>query len=132
MPKLLFKISIISALMLPLIFVLASKFDWALKFWIKTIAPDIKMISYILICVSVGSFVLGLIFNFTKDSKANLHHILQALVMCALMVLLVAINGWCGWNVKNILKLFGVLMGLLAIYMPISSIIMLICAKKRY
>jgi len=134
MPKLAFKISIISALILPLIYVMALKFDFMLEFWIKSIAPNIKMISYIFACIAVGSFILGLVLNFTKENRANLHHILQALVMSILLILLIAVNGWCGWSIglSALLKLFGVLMGLFATYLPISSIVLFVCAKKRY
>jgi len=129
--KLSFKVSTILALLIPLVYVLALKNDWALEFWIKNIAPNVKMICYIALCVSVGLWGLGLIFNFTKENKANLHHILQALIMNVLLILLILIQGWCGWSVGNPLKIFGVLMGLFAIYLPISSFVLLICAKKR-
>ena len=130
LPKLLFKLSAIVALILPLMYVLALKFDAVLDIWIKSIAPNVKIISYILISVSCGLFVLGLILNFTREKRANLHLIVQALEMCALLILIVAINGWCGWKVDYV-KGFGVLMGLFAIYLPLSTIIISICAKKR-
>ena len=128
--KLLFKLSTIVALALPLIYVLSIKYDFALEFWIKNIASNIKMISYVLLCVSGGCFILGIMFNFTRDGKANLHQILQALAMCVLLAVLIAVNGWCGWKV-NVIKLFGVLMGVFAIYLPISSIVLMLCAKNR-
>ena len=132
LPKLLFKISAISALILPLIYVCAFEFEWAREFWVKNISSDIKMISFVVMGVSCGSFVLGLVYNFTRKNRANLHLIVQALVMCALLVLLVAVNNWCGWDIKNVLKLYGVLVGILAIYLPISSIILFMCRKNRY
>lgn len=128
--KLTFKISVISALILPLIYVLALKYDKVLDFWIKYIAPNIKIISYIVLCVAIGSVVLGLLFNFTKENRANIHLIMQALIMCILLSLLIAINGWCGWSV-NIIKLFGILMSLFAIYLPFSALLLTICAKMR-
>lgn len=128
--KLAFKISVISALILPLIYVLALKYDEFLELWIKYIAPNIKVISYMFLCISIGSFALGLLFNFTKENRANIHHIVQALAMCVLLSLLIAINGWCGWSV-NIVKLFGILMSLLAIYLPFSTLLLTICAKMR-
>ena len=132
-PKIIFKISVISALALPLIYVLALKYDWALKFWIENLSKNIKMISYILLIVSGGSFVLGLIFNFTKNHTANPHHVIQALVMCVLILLFIVVHGWCGWDVSASLvtKCYGVMMGLFAIYLPISTIILMVCSKKR-
>jgi len=129
--KVIFKISIISSLVLPLAYVLALEFDWALDFWVKTIAPNIKMIAYILLIVSWGSFVLGLIYNFTKRYHANLHHIMEALVMCLLITLLVMVNGWCGWKFDSVVKMYGLMVGLFAIYLPVSAIILFICRKKR-
>lgn len=131
-PKLVLKISTIAALALPLMYVLALRYDWALEFWFKNMAENIKTISYVLLIVSCGGFVLGLIFNFTKKNKANLHLIIQALVMCVLMVLLVAINGWCGWDISRVDKLYGSLMGLFAIYFPVSTIILMLCSNKRF
>lgn len=131
LPKFLLKISVVIALALPLIYVLSIKYNWALNFWIKNIAPNIKTICYVLLCSSVGCFVLGLICNFITRGKANFHHVLQAIVMCALLALIIAVNGWCGWKVDNVLKMFGVVMGLFAIYLPISSIVLIICRKSR-
>lgn len=130
LPKLSFKLSTIIALILPLVFTLAIKNDKALEFWIKNIAPDVKMVSYIFLCVSWGTFGLGLVLNFIKDNRANLHIILQALTMCVLLTLVVAVNGWCGWSI-NLSKMFGILMALFAVYLPISSIVLIICTKKR-
>ena len=129
--RMLFKLSAISSLLLPLVYVLALKYDWALEFWIKNIAPNVKMICYIVLSVSVGFSVLGLILNFTRENKANFHLILQSLIMNALLVLLILIQGWCGWSFGSQVKIFGILMGLFAIYLPISSFVLLICDKKR-
>lgn len=128
--KLAFKMAVISALILPLIYVLGLKYDEVLELWIKYIAPNIKMISYLFLCISIGSFALGLLFNFTKENRANIHHIVQALVMCILLSLLIAINGWCGWSV-NTIKLFGILMSLFALYLPFATLLLTICAKMR-
>ncbi|MBQ3502475.1 MAG: hypothetical protein IJA72_02310 [Clostridia bacterium] len=132
-PKLILKVAVLSALALPLMYVLALKYDWAIEFWIKNINENIKMISYILIIVSSGSFVLGVIFNFSKKHKANIHQIIQALVMCVLVILFVAVQGWCGWkiDIDLLTKLYGVLMGLFAIYLPLSVITLLISSKQR-
>lgn len=132
LPKVMFKLSAIMALILPLIYVLALKNDWALKFWIKNINSNIKMIAYTFIIVSWGSFILGLIYNFTKRNRANLHHILQALFMCGLLTLLIICNGWCGWDIDLTSKIYGIMVGWLAIYLPISSIVLIACSKKRY
>lgn len=129
-PKTLFKISTIVALILPLIYVLALKNNAVLEFWINHVAENIKMICYVVLSVSWGLFALALIFNFTKRRKATFYHILQALAMCTLLTLFVAWNGWCGWSVDYI-KMFGFLMGILAIYLPISTIILSICAKNN-
>lgn len=128
--KTLFKLSTIVALALPLMFVLAVKYEFALEFWIKNIAPEIKTIALVVLCVSAGLFALGLILNFVRRNRANLHIVLQALVMCAFLGLLIAAEGWCGWKV-DILKMVGVLYAVFAIYLPISSIVLLICAKSR-
>ncbi len=128
--KTLFKVSIIVALILPLINILAVRYEFALKFWIKNIAPEIKTISMVLLCVSAGLFGLGLILNFARHNKANLHIVLQSLVMCVFLGLFIAVEGWCGWKV-DLLKMMGALYAVFAIYLPISSIILLICAKNR-
>lgn len=131
LPKTLFKLTSIISLILPLVYVLALKYNWALEFWIKNISKNVKMISYISLCVSWGTWLLALVFNFTKRHKANINHILQALIMCALLTLIVAVNGWCGWSISNPLKIYGVLMGLFAVYLPISAIIMFIGRHSR-
>lgn len=131
LPKLLFKLSAVVALLLPMVYVLCMKYDWAIEFYIKNIAKNIKSISLILMGVSCGSAILGLCFNFSRRNRANFHYILQAIVMCALLVLLVAINGWCGWKVGDIVKLSGILMGLFAVYLPVSSVILFMLRKKR-
>ncbi len=131
LPKLLFKISAISALILPLINVLAMENEKVLEFWIKNIAEDVKMISYVFLAISLGSAFLGLMFNLSRDRKANLHLVLQAIVMCTLLALFVALNGWCGWEIKEVIKMNGILMGLFAIYLPISSIVLMLCKNKR-
>ena len=131
LPKLLFKVSAISALLLPLITVLCFKFDWAMEFYVKNIAKNIKTISLAMMAISCGAAVLGLCSNFTRRNRANMHHILQAIVMCALLVLMVAVYGWCGWKVSEPSKVFGILMGLFAIYLPLSSIILFMLRKKR-
>lgn len=131
LPKVLFKLSIVSALILPLIYVMALKYEFVLEFWIKNIAPNLKTICYIFLCVACGLFISAIVCNFTNNNKANIHHLTQALVMCTVLILVLAINGWCGWNINSTIKLFGVLMGVYAIYLPISTIILLICAKNR-
>ena len=131
LPKFLFKICIIVSLILPLIYVVALKNDSALNFWIKNIAPNIKTIAYVFLCVGWGTFILALIYNFTRKNHANLHHIIEALVMCVLLTLMIICNGWCGWNFDNIIKLHGVMVGLFAIYLPISVVILFICRNKR-
>jgi len=131
LPKILFKISAILSLILPLIYVLALKSDAVLEFWIKFISKNIKIISYTLLCVSIGTFGLGLIYNIINKNRANLHLLLQALFMCALLLLLIAVNGWCGWNISKVYRLYGILVGLFAIYLPISSIILILCRKTK-
>lgn len=132
-PKFILKVAVVAALALPLMYVLALKYEWAAEFWIKNIVKNIKTISYVLIIVSCGSFILGVIYNFSKKHKANLHHFTQALVMCVLLVLFVAVHGMCGWEIKLdiAMKLYGVLMGLFAIYFPLSTIFILQSANKR-
>lgn len=131
LPKLILKFSVVSALIIPLFYVLALKYDWALKFWIDNISQNIKEISYVFIGLSSGSFVLGLIYNLKRIHHANLHHIMQALTMCVLFILLVLINGWCGKAYGFDSKIFGILIGLFAIYLPISTIILFMCRNKR-
>ena len=132
-PKFILKVAVIVALALPLMYVLALKYEWAVEFWVKNIAKDVKTISYMLIIVACGSSVLGTLFNFSKKHKANLHHIVQAFVMSALLILFVAVYGFCGWKIdfELIIKLNGVLIGLLAIYLPISAPIILISSRRR-
>ena len=131
LPKMLLKLSAISALLLPMMAVLCLKFEWALEFYIKNIAKNIKSISLILMGISCGLALLGLCFNFTRRNRANIYHILQAVTMCALLILMVAVYGWCGWNVKNTVKLYGVLIGLLAVYLPTSSVILFTLRNRR-
>lgn len=131
LPKILLKISAITALLIPLIYVLAFKNDSALKFWINNIGANIKTISFVFLAISWGCCALGLLLNFTRDNHANMHHILQALFMCVLFTLLVATQGWCGWQISKVYKLYGLLIGWMAIYLPISSIILLLCRNKR-
>lgn len=129
--KLMFKLSAISSLIIPLVYVMALKYDFALEFWIKYIAPYVKMICYIFLSASVGSLLLAIVLNFTQRRRANLHLITQALAMLALFVLMLIVFGWCGWNIGATVKLFGVLMALMAVYLPLSIIILIICAKNR-
>lgn len=131
LPKVLFKVSTIVALLLPLLYILALNNDTFIKFWIENIAKNVKIISYIALCVSCGTFVLALIYNFKRNNRANLHHILQALFMCALLVLMILYNGWCGWNIELNYKIYGILIGWLAIYLPISCITLFVCRNKR-
>lgn len=132
-PKLILKVAVVAALALPLMYVLALKYKWAAEFWIKNIVKNVKMISYILIIVACGSSVLGILFNFSKKHKSNLYHIIQALVMSILLVIMVAVNGWCGWEIDFdlVTKLYGILMGMFAIYLPISAPIIIISSNKR-
>lgn len=130
-PKFLCKITVVIALALPFMYILALKNDTILKLWLKTIVPNIKMITYIVICVSCGNFVLALIYNFTHKNRANLHHLLEALVMCALLILMAICYNWCGWEIKSTIKIYGVLIGLLAMYLPISSLVLCICSRNR-
>ncbi len=131
LPKLLFKVSIISALILPLIYVLAFKNETALEFWLKNIAKNAKMISYVLLGISIGSFVLGVIYNITRKNRANLHHITEAFTMCLLLLLMALCFGWCGWDFDVSYKIYGIMVGLFAIYLPISSVILYMCRNKR-
>lgn len=131
LPKTLFKLTSIISLILPLIYVLALKYDVVLEFWIKNISKNVKMISYITLCVSWGTWAIALMFNFTKRNKANCHHILQSSVMCILLTLLITANGWCGWSISNPLKIYGLLMGIFAIYLPISAIMMFVGRHGR-
>ncbi|MBQ7798403.1 MAG: hypothetical protein IJ371_04700 [Clostridia bacterium] len=133
LPKILFKVVVISALILPLIYVLALKQDWAFEFWVKNISSNIKNICYILLGVSCGSWILALIFNFTRNNRANLHHIIQGLTMSILLILFVAVHGWCGWelSLEMLNKLYGLLVGLFAIYLPLSSVLLWVCRSKR-
>ena len=128
--KILFKLSSVIALILPLIYVLALKYDWALEFWANNIAKNIKMISSVLLCISFGSLIFGLVLNFTNKNHANLYHIIQAVFMCLTLALVVAVNGWCGWDV-GVDKMFGLLMGTFAVYLPTSAVILFIIRNKR-
>ena len=128
--KIAFKLSSVIALILPLVYVLAIKYDWALQFWIDNIAKNIKMISNVLLCVSFGSLILGLVLNFINKNHANLYHIIQAVFMCLTLALLVAVNGWCGWDV-SVEKMFGLLMGAFAIYLPTSAVVLYMIRNKR-
>ena len=132
LPKFLFKMSIIVALILPLMYVLALDNNFAFNFWIKNILPNIKTISYIFLGISCGTFVLGLIYNITRKNHANSHHIIEATVMCLLLVLMCIVNGWCGWNIDVTIKLYGIMIGLFALYLPISGVNLLFCKNKRY
>ena len=131
LPKILFKASAIVALILPMVYVTAMKFDWVLEIYKQYIAKNIKMVSLVSIAASVGLALMGLCSNFSRRNRANLHHILQAVVMCAVLVLLVVINGWCGWKVGGLDKLFGILMGLFAAYFPVSAIVLFMLRKTR-
>ncbi len=130
-PKTLFKSSIIVALILPLVYVLALRSEIVLEFWLKYFSKNIKTISCSLIFISCGLALLGLLYNFTRRKHANLHHILQAFTMCLLLILLVMSNGWC-WQIAGVEKTFGLLMGLLAVYFPISSLVLYLFRKIRY
>lgn len=133
-PKFCFKLGALVALVLPLIYVSGLKFDFMLEFWIKNIAKNIKTLSYISIVISGGLFLLGFIFNFISGPKANIVHILQNLAMALILLALIYINNWCGWEYVKALpyiKIYGALMGVLGIYLPLSSISLLICAKLR-
>ena len=129
--KTLFKSAVIVALILPLMYVLALKSEVVLKLWFKYFDKNIKTISCALVFTSCGLTLLGLLYNFTRRKHANLHHILQAFTMCALLILLVLSNGWC-WQVTNIDKMFGLLMSLLAVYFPVSSLVLYMFRKVRY
>ena len=131
LPKTLFKLSVVVALSLPLMYVLAIRFDWALKFWLKNISKNIKTISYATMFISCGLAILGILYNITRRKHANFHHLLQAITMCAMLVLLVLLNGWC-WHIGNIDKIFGLLMGVFAVYFPISSLVLYLFRKIRY
>ena len=131
LPKLMFKLAIIVALSLPLVYISALKFDAVAEIWVKNIAPNIKTIAYSVLCISCGSFGLGLIYNFTRSNKANLHHIVEALVMCILLILMIVCYNWCGWDIEVTFKIYGILIGLLAMYLPISAVTLLICRNKR-
>lgn len=130
-PKTLFKSSVIVALILPFIYVLALRSELVLKLWFKYFDKNIKTISCALIFISCGLALLGLLYNFTRRKHANLHHILQSITMCGLLVLLAVANGWC-WQVVAVDKAFGLLMGVLAVYFPISSLILYLFRKIRY
>lgn len=129
--KTLFKTAVIVALILPLTYVLALRSELILKIWLKYFADNIKTMSSGLIFISCGLVVLGLLYNFTRRKRANLHHILQAIAMCALLILLVMANGWC-WQIISMEKAFGLLMGLLAVYFPVSSLILYMFRNIRY
>ena len=130
-PKFLCKITVILSLILPLMYILALKNTQILKFWIKTIVPNIKMIAYVVLCVSWGNFALALIYNFTHDNRTNLYHLVETLVMCTLLTLMIACYGWCGWTINSTVKIYGILIGLFAMYLPISAIILFVCRNKR-
>lgn len=129
-PKIIFKLTSVIALILPLFYVLALKYNWALEFWINNIGKNIKTISSVLLCISFGSLALGIVLNFTNQNHAGIYHILQAAFMCLTLALLISVNGWCGWDV-GVDKMFGLLMGMFAIYLPASAIILFITRKKR-
>ena len=129
--KTLFKSSVIVALILPIIYVLALRSELVLKLWLKYFDKNIKTISCALIFISCGLALLGLLYNFTRRKHANLHHIVQAFTMCVLLILLVMSNGWC-WQVANVGKMFGLLMGVLAVYFPVSSLLLYLFRKIRY
>jgi peptidoglycan/LPS O-acetylase OafA/YrhL len=131
MPKFLCKITVVLSLALPLAYMLALTHDWALEYWIKLIIPNIKMIAYIVLCVSGGNIVLALMYNFTSKNRANFHHLTESMVMCALLTLMIICFGWCGWKIDNVVKIYGIMIGLLAIYLPISAIVLFICRKNR-
>ncbi|MFQ6724187.1 MAG: hypothetical protein ACLRFE_02510 [Clostridia bacterium] len=130
LPKTIFKLTSVVALTLPLMYVLALRFDFMFKFWLKVIMPNIKMISYIIMLMAIGSFILGVIYNTTKRNNASLHIVVQTLFMCLLLILMIVVNNWCGFNVQNVVKLYGLLVGLFAIYLPLQGIILLFTHNK--
>ena len=132
MSKILFKVATISAVLLPLIYAMIFKYEPVAEFWTKNILKNIKTISNVLLCVSLGSFGLALIFNFSRSNKANFHHMLQSLAVCAVLVLTVATNGWCGWKIDNFVKLFGILMAIMPIYLIVSTFVISSCKKRIY
>lgn len=126
-----FKLSVVVALVLPLLCVMAfnvGDWKWAYDFWVDNIAKNIKTYAYIALGISGGLFILGLARNFTADIKVNFHYIFKSLMMITLLVLMIYAFGWCEWNVdaKVLLKVSGLLVGWLAIYFPLSAIILLI------
>ena len=132
--KICFKISTIIALLLPILFVMAlniDKFEWAWKFWVEHISKNLKTYSYIAIGASAGLFIVGIIRNFTADNKAGFHHIFKTIFMIALLILMAYCYGWCNWtiNVNVIDKIYGLLIGWLAIYLVLSTFVLLICSK---
>ena len=127
--KICFKISIIVALILPIIFVSAMEFEWAFKFWINNIASDIKMWASILIIVSLGMFGLGLIFNFIRQKRANFHHIIEAIGMCCLLIFVAGAYNWCGWG--NVDKMQGMMTLWIPVYLLLSAFVLFICSKSH-
>lgn len=132
--KICFKVCTIIALLLPIVFVMAlniDKFNWAREFWVEYIAKNLKTYAYIAIGASAGLFIVALVRNFTADSKANFHHIFKALMMIALLVMMAYCFNWCKWTINaNIInKIYGILIGWLAIYFVLSAVVLLICAR---
>ncbi len=132
--KICFKLSTIVALILPLLFVMSLnivEWKWAWEFWVENISTNIKTYAYIAMGVSAGLFIIGLVRNFTAENKATFHHIFKNLMMVALLAIMAYVYSWCGWtiNANTIGKIYGLLMGWLAIYFPVSTIVLLLCAK---
>lgn len=132
MAKICFKLTTIISLILPIMFVCTMQFDWAFKFWINNIAKNIKMISYIVMSVSAGLFILGIIFNITSRKRANFHHVFEALAMLGLFIVMICAFDWCGWtsNIHNFSTLIGVMVLWLSAYLLISTIVLFACSKS--
>lgn len=139
-PKFLFKTNILIALGLPLIYMLAIKNSTIANFWSKTIFPNMSMILTVLLCVCWGNWILGLVYNFTHKKRANLHHIVETLFMCFLLTLMILSDAWTGgivggyWSEGYIVfteKAYCIIMGLFALYLPISSLVLYTCRNNR-
>lgn len=123
------RLTAILSLPLVLLYALALQFDAVLSFWIKCIAPNIKMISLVLAIISVGLLVLGVLSCITKRRKINFYLLLQAIAMCSLLMVLILMNGWLGLDI-NAVKGFGILLAVLPIYLPASSILLMLYRRN--
>lgn len=125
-----FRLSSIIALLLPLAYVLALQFNSMLELWIKYVAANVKTISLIVVVISCGLLLLGIISSITKNRKLSIYLLMQTIAMCAIEILLISVNGWLGWTV-NAIKGFGILTAIFPVYLLTSVVILLFGAKNK-